>query len=118
LIDKNVANMFIASLHFGRISVLQKCAARTCAIIRVWEYPNKPEVAKVVPIRIGTLLAKFWNRPSGHCLPGTGSEGGSRKKRVLLRVCPASQVLKTCFQICLKDNNGREKEKQRGHRIL
>ena len=48
-----------------------KRAARTCAIIRVWDYPNKQDLAKVVPIRIGTLLAKFWNRPSGHCLPVT-----------------------------------------------
>ena len=46
-------------------------AARTCAIIRVWDYPNKPDLAKVVPIRIGTLLAKFWNRPSVHCSPVT-----------------------------------------------
>ena len=33
--------------------------SRTCAIIRVWDYPNKPTLAKVVPIRIGTLLAKY-----------------------------------------------------------
>ncbi len=32
-------------------SILQKRAARTRAIIRVWDYPNKPEMAKVVPIR-------------------------------------------------------------------
>ena len=51
--------------------VLKKRAARTCAIIRVWDYPNKPDLAKVVPIRNGTLLAKFWNRPSGHYLPVT-----------------------------------------------
>ena len=51
--------------------VLKKRAARTCAIIRVWDYPNKPDLAKVVPIRIGTLLAKFWNRPSVHCSPVT-----------------------------------------------
>ena len=52
-------------------SVLQKRAARIYAIIRVWDYPNKPDLVKVVPIRIGTLLAKFWNRPSEHCLPVT-----------------------------------------------
>ena len=48
-----------------------KTRSRTCAIIRVWDYPNEPDLAKVVPIRIGTLLAKFWNRPSGPCLPVT-----------------------------------------------
>ena len=40
-------------------SVLQKRAARICAIIRVWDYPNKPDLVKVVPIRIGTLLASY-----------------------------------------------------------
>ena len=71
-----------------------KRAARTCAIIRVWDYPNKPDLAKVVPIRIGTLLAKFWNRPSGHCLPVTDAIMVPDEIRILLRVCPACQVLK------------------------
>lgn len=54
-------------------SVLKKRAARTCAIIRIWDYPNEPDLAKVVPIWIGTLLAKFWNRPSVHCSPVTAA---------------------------------------------
>ena len=49
----------IIELIYKRISVFEKRIARTYAIIRVWDYPNKPDLAKVVPIRIGTLLASY-----------------------------------------------------------
>ena len=84
--------VLLISIFVSDISV--KRVARTCAIIRVWDYPNKPDLAKVVPIRIGTLLAKFWNRPSGHCLPVTDAIMVPDEIRILLRVCPACQVLK------------------------
>ena len=64
-------------------SVLKKRAARTCAIIRVWDYPNEPDLASSLPIRIGTLLASY------RC-----DNGSWRKICILLRVCPACQVLK------------------------
>ena len=50
---------------FAELSMNKYCEkrhltrSRTCAILGLGCVPNKPDVAKVVPTRIGTLLATF-----------------------------------------------------------